>query len=379
MQDFEARQIANMLHAMAKAHYRPANGTFVSELERHAETVIGLFCAQDLANTLWAYATMKCQPGKGLMRALEGQTEAIAGTFNAQEVANTLWAYATMGLEPGEGVMRGLEGRAEAVAGTIHAQGVANTLWAYATLGRVPGKGLMRELEGRAEEVAETFNAQGVVNMLWAASVFSTLCASQEERRWVQVVAQRLVSLSKPECFKLDGLHQLHQFFVWCRLEEKQGVGWCRQVLNDVPALPDACREAFVRTEATASATQRQVSQTLVRMGLSVEVEARCPTSGYSIDMLVHDSAVAMGGERSNGGGKWAVEYDGPSHFLASRAPTGATLLKRRHLQLLGHALVSVSYWEWDALGRGVSDESSQCEREREEYLRGKLVAVTPF
>ena len=92
MQDFEARQIANMLHAMAKAHYRPANGTFVSELERHAETVIGLFCAQDLANTLWAYATMKCQPGKGLMRALEGQTEAIAGTFNAQEVANTLWA-----------------------------------------------------------------------------------------------------------------------------------------------------------------------------------------------------------------------------------------------------------------------------------------------
>ena len=110
-----------------------------------------------------------------------------------------------------------------------------------------------------------------------------------------------------------------------------------------------------------------------------MEVEARCSTSGYSIDMLVHDSAVAMGGERSNGGGKWTVEYDGPSHFLASRAPTGATLLKRRHLQLLGHALVSVNYWEWNALGRGLSDESSQCEREREEYLRGKLVAVTPF
>jgi hypothetical protein len=35
-------QIANILHAMAKAHYRPAaNDTFVSELERHAETVIG--------------------------------------------------------------------------------------------------------------------------------------------------------------------------------------------------------------------------------------------------------------------------------------------------------------------------------------------------
>ncbi len=35
------------------------------------------------------------------MRVLEGQVEAMAGSFNAQEVANTLWAYATMGREPG--------------------------------------------------------------------------------------------------------------------------------------------------------------------------------------------------------------------------------------------------------------------------------------
>ena len=65
------------------------------------------------------------------------------------------------------------------------------------------------------------------------------------------------------------------------------------------------------------------------------------------------------------------MEFDGPSHFLASpspsRAPTGATLLKRRLLQLLGHALVSVPYWEWEgAKGAG----------ERELYLRGKLEAL---
>ena len=41
------------------------------------------------------------------------RAEALAGTFNAQEVANTLWAYATMGWEPGVGMMRALEGRAE--------------------------------------------------------------------------------------------------------------------------------------------------------------------------------------------------------------------------------------------------------------------------
>ena len=60
-------------------------------------------------------------------------------------------------------------------------------------------------------------------------------------------------------------------------------------------------------------------------------------------------------------------EFDGPLHFLASRAPTGATLLKRQYLQLLGHTLVSVPYWEW---------ERCQGADEREQYLRSKLDGV---
>jgi hypothetical protein len=69
------------------------------------------------------------------MRELEGRTEALAGTFNAQEVANTLWAYARMGREPGAAVFRAVKGRAEAVldgraeaeACTFTAQAVANS------------------------------------------------------------------------------------------------------------------------------------------------------------------------------------------------------------------------------------------------------------
>ena len=79
-------------------------------------------------------------------------------------------------------------------------------------------------------------------------------------------------------------------------------------------------------------------------MGLSVEDEDHCPKSGYSIDMLVHvhESALETGGERSSGRA-WAVEFDGPSHFLASGAPTGH-LAEGRHLELPGHALVSAPY-----------------------------------
>jgi hypothetical protein len=65
-----------------------------------------------------------------MMRELEGRAEAVAGSFQAQEVANTLWAYATIGRAPGTGVMRELEGRAKARAGMFNTQDVANTLWA---------------------------------------------------------------------------------------------------------------------------------------------------------------------------------------------------------------------------------------------------------
>jgi hypothetical protein len=40
-----------------------------------------------------------------MMRVLEGRVEAVAGTMNAQNVANTLWAYARMGREPGAGII----------------------------------------------------------------------------------------------------------------------------------------------------------------------------------------------------------------------------------------------------------------------------------
>ena len=64
------------------------------------------------------------------------------------------------------------------------------------------------------------------------------------------------------------------------------------------------------------------------------------------------------------------MEFDGPLHFLASGAPTGATLLKRRYLQLLGHTLVSVALLGVGKMCKGAG--------EREQYLRSKLGACGP-
>jgi hypothetical protein len=127
------------------------------------------------------------------------------------------------------------------------------------------------------------------------------------------------------------------------------------------------CQAAFIGVPVHPSVSQQQVSDTLRGMGLSVEDEIRCPKSGYSIDMRVQDNR-PQGTSTGDYGVGWALEFDGPSHFLACKSPTGATLLKRRHLELLGYMLVSVPYWEWDGLS-GID--------ERRKYLEVLLTSAS--
>ena len=71
-----------------------------------------------------------------------------------------------------------------------------------------------------------------------------------------------------------------------------------------------------------------------------------------------------------------AVQFDGPLHFVrplgsdevekAARSKTGTTELKHFLLRKLGHALVVIPYWEWDAVVALNVDA-------KREYLRRKL------
>jgi hypothetical protein len=70
-----------------------------------------------------------------MMGLLEGRAEAISGEFKPQEVANTLWAYATLGRQPGERMMGLLEGRVELISGEFKPQAVSQMRFAYETLG----------------------------------------------------------------------------------------------------------------------------------------------------------------------------------------------------------------------------------------------------
>ena len=90
MDAFEAQQVANTLHIMAKTSYRPWDQTLVPKLEGRAEALAGTLNAQGVTNTMWPYATMGRAPGTGVMRELEGRAEAVAGSFNAHGVATRM-------------------------------------------------------------------------------------------------------------------------------------------------------------------------------------------------------------------------------------------------------------------------------------------------
>ena len=155
-----------------------------------------------------------------------------------------------------------------------------------------------------------------------------------------------------------QSLCQLHQFIISCDMIEGLHADLSVSVQTLKEKLGPSCQAAFIGVPVHPSASQQQVSDTLRGMSLSVEDEFRCPKSGYSIDMRV--SAKSSTGPAAG----WAVEFDGPSHFLTCRLPVGGTLMKRRHLELLGYTVVSLPFWEWDQL-KG-SDE-------KKEYLRVKL------
>ncbi len=166
--------------------------------------------------------------------------------------------------------------------------------------------------------------------------------------------------------FHDDHLSQLHQFFIACDMQEALDLGMPVSVLALKDKLGPSCKAAFIGHPIKESATQQQVSDILRGMGLSVEDEFRCPKSGYVIDMRVHKKDDMPETAKSSTGAAegWAVEFDGPSHFLTCRLPVGGTLMKQRHLELLGYIVVSLPFWDWYQLtGRD----------ERKEYLRAKL------
>ena len=248
--------------------------------------------------------------------ALEGAAVRVAPSMNPQNVANTVWALATLGWQDGKGSMRcALEAAAVRVAPSMNAQGVANTVWALATLG----------WEANAE-TASCFQAH-----VEALSGDSSL---------VQLPTKALAQLLQA--------HLASQFL---------GLGLLTLPFPTLQVALKAYRE--LAREVTVSTGQREVGESLRRLGISHELEYITADGLFSIDLAMVDRRIAL-------------EFDGPSHFATNTLePLGHTRLRDRLLCAMGWHVVSIPFFEWDKLHQPEQMDS---------YVQRRLlqVALTP-
>ena len=187
-----------------------------------------------------------------------------------------------------------LEGAAVRVAPSMNAQDVANTIWGLATLGWQAGPDL--------------------------GAVFQQLVdAFAHERGPTQLCTAQMSQLLQA--------HLASQFL---------GLG--------LITLPSSMLEVAVKTyreqarKVTLSNGQREVGESLRRLGIPHELEYITADGLFSIDLAVVDRRVAL-------------ELDGPSHFTRNTLePLGHTRLRDRLLSAMGWHVVSIPFFEWDRL-----------------------------
>jgi hypothetical protein len=217
--------------------------------------------------------------------------------MKSQNVANTIWGLATLGWQPGEGAMRGaLEGAAVRVAPSMKSQEVANTIWGLATLGW-------------------EFSSD-------AAAVFQQLVKAFDHERG-------LLQLGTAGLSQLLQAHLASQFL------------GLESITLPSPMLQVAMQAYREQArKVTVSNGQRELGESLRRLGIPHELECVTADGLYSIDLAIVDRRIAL-------------EFDGPSHFTRNTLePLGHTRLRDRLLSAMGWHVVSIPFFEWDRLHR---------------------------
>jgi hypothetical protein len=175
-------------------------------------------------------------------------------------------------------------------------------------------------------------NAQDVANSLWALAALGWQASAEMAGFW----EQRVEAL-----FHGDGLSQASPSDLSQLLEAHLASQYLELGLV---TLPPSVLQVAVRAKrenarkVTVSNGQRQVGESLHRLGVAHELEHITADGLFSIDLAIVDRRIAL-------------EFDGPSHFTRNTLePLGHTRLRDRLLSAMGWQVVSIPFFEWDRL-----------------------------
>ena len=204
---------------------------------------------------------------------------------------------------------------------------------------------MRRALEGAAVRVAPSMNAQNVANALWALATLGWQAnAEMAAVCWQLIERFHDCGRSQLSIVHLSQLLQAHlasQFL---------GLG--------LVTLPPAMLEVAVKAhreealKVTVSNSQREVGDSLRRLGIPHELEYVTADGLFSIDLAIVDRRIA-------------IEFDGPSHFtINTLEPLCHTRLRDRLLSAMGWHVVSIPFFDWDWLQQRVRETtmwSAEC------------------
>jgi RAP domain/FAST kinase-like protein, subdomain 1/FAST kinase-like protein, subdomain 2 len=314
-----------------------------------AQVRINEFNPQNLSNTAWAFATLNHE-APALLDAIANAVQVQINDLNPQALSNTAWSFAKLN-HKAPALLEAIADAAQVRIKDFTPQALANTVWSLATMHH-EAPSLLDAIARAAQVRLSDFNPQALAITAWSFAVFDMESHSftHLDSRFAQTLLSR-----DPSSFSVENIGQLHQFQLWC--QEQTGASWFPDKLSQ------QCRQVFVSAEAKPSRLQNHVVESLRALEAVSQVEVEVSTkSGYSLDAVV-----MFRGERI------AVEVDGPSHFVGgqSRSANGATVLKHRQLRALeGWNLVTIPYWEWNAIDTGSNKERKEM---KERYLQKLL------
>mmetsp|Transcript_21582 Transcript_21582/g.32116 ORF Transcript_21582/g.32116 Transcript_21582/m.32116 type:complete len:1291 (+) Transcript_21582:95-3967(+) len=130
--------LSNILWGLAKLSYTPESKD-VEWLVRESMSASTKLVPQGLSNILWAWARLSnsssfCE-SSNLLPRLERRFHTIAPSCNSQEIANSIWAFATMMYQPSLATWKAVESWAErAPTNAVNPQELSNLLWSIAKL-----------------------------------------------------------------------------------------------------------------------------------------------------------------------------------------------------------------------------------------------------
>jgi len=381
MRNFKSQELSNILLAYARnSHSSPTLFTKVAQvIIEKIDFHLDMFNPQDLSITVWAYATV----GEPQPRLFEKVATLIVNElgdlhdFIPQHLTNILRSYAKIGERKYSDLfdkiarviikrdlaafeLRNLSITAwsfatvnilhptlfDIISDTVltckfdfHSQSTVNLIWAFASIGRVDHH-LFSYLLSHVKSLLWDLTCQDLATVAWSYAV-ANVASPDLDCAFIAALQ------SKEDEFNDIQLRALHQWQLW-HLELGSHT-------NLPSSLRQRCYDAFIMDRANPSHLQDDVINEVASIGFKPQAEEILSSSGYRLDasIMVH-------------GEKVGIEVDGPYHFTGC-IPNGHTILKRRQVPTIDNMkIISVPYWEWNAL-------ASYSSRRKQEYLLRKL------